>query len=170
MKGRKMGLKEEMALLARHEGVWEGVYRHYGADGKLADEHRSRVICRFPEEGGFPYHQTNIFSWADGRSEVQEIPAVYKDGKIWWDTGAVKGWATELVLDENHRSLVLYWQAAADPELYLYEMVQISDCGKKRVRTWHWIRGGDLQSRTAIEEKLVSRDWQAADAKLKRAA
>ncbi len=165
-----MALKDEMALLARHEGVWEGTYRHYGADGKLKDEHRSRVICRFPAVGAYPYHQTNIFTWPDGRSVMQEIPATYRDGKIWWNTAEVSGWASELSLDENRRSLVLYWQAAADPDLYLYEMVQISDCGRKRARTWHWIRDGDLQSRTAIEERLVSRDWQAEDAKLKRAA
>lgn len=165
-----MALKDDMALLARHEGVWEGTYRHYGADGKLKDEHRSRVICRFPDDGPNAYHQTNIYAWDDGRTLTHDIPAVYRDGKIWWDTDLVRGWGTELSLDENGRSLVLYWQSVQDPELYLYEMVQISDCGRKRARTWHWIRGGDLQSRTAIEEKLISRDWQAEDAKLKRAA
>ena len=44
-------IKENMPLLARNEGVWEGWYRYYDAiAGKLIDEHRSRLICRIPED------------------------------------------------------------------------------------------------------------------------
>jgi hypothetical protein len=49
-------------------------------------------------------------------------------------------------------------------------MIQMSDDGKKRCRTWHWIRNGELETRTAIEERLVSRDWRTADKELKKAA
>jgi len=31
-------LKELMPVLARHEGVWEGIYRHYDKDGNKTDE------------------------------------------------------------------------------------------------------------------------------------
>ncbi len=163
-----MGLKEHMPLLARHEGVWAGTYRIYDANGKLVDEHSSRVVCRFPAEGG--YIQTNSYSWPDGRSVSHNIEADYRDGRIWWDGDIIRGWAGELPLDENGRSIVLYWQHVSDPELYVYEMVQISDDGKKRCRTWHWIRNGELEARTAIEEKLVTRDWQAEDDRLSKAA
>jgi hypothetical protein len=165
-----MGIKDDMPLLARHEGVWEGTYRYYDATGKLVDEHKSRLLCRFPEDGPYPYHQTNHYIWADGRTEVRDFPAEYRERRIWWDNDLIQGWAAELSIDDKGRSVVLYWQRTGDPELYLYEMIQLSDDGKKRVRTWHWIRNGELETRTAIEERLVSRDWRAADEALKKAA
>jgi hypothetical protein len=165
-----MGIKDDMPLLARHEGVWEGTYRYYDAAGKLVDEHRSRLLCRFPESGPYPYHQTNIYTWTDGRTEVRDFPAEYRDGRIWWDNELIQGWAAELDLDDKGRSVVLYWQRTGDPDLYLYEMIQMSDDGKKRCRTWHWIRNGELETRTAIEERLVSRDWRAADEELQKRA
>ena len=165
-----MGIKDDMPLFARHEGVWEGTYRHYDASGKLVDEHRSRLLCRFPDSGPWPYHQTNIYEWADGRTQVIDFPAEYRDHRLWWDNELIKGWAAELPLDDKGRSLVLYWQRASDPDLYLYEMIQMSDDGQKRCRTWHWIRNGELETRTAIDERLVSRDWRRADEALKKAA
>jgi hypothetical protein len=56
---------------------------------------------------------------------------------------------------------MLYWQRQGDPDLYLYEMIQISDDGQSRCRTWHWIRNGKLETRTAIQEKLVTHDWRS---------
>jgi hypothetical protein len=47
-------------------------------------------------------------------------------------------------------------------------MIQLADDGMNRCRTWHWIRGGLLETRTAIQERLVSRDWRAADAEVSR--
>ena len=32
-------VKKQMPILARHEGVWEGWYRYYDADGNKVDEH-----------------------------------------------------------------------------------------------------------------------------------
>lgn len=165
-----MGIKEDMPLLARHEGVWEGTYRYYNAEGKLVDEHKSRLFCRFPDSGPHPYHQTNHYIWADGRTEVREFPAEYRDKRVWWDNDLIQGWAAELGLDDKGRSVVLYWQRTGDPGLYLYEMIQLSDDGKKRCRTWHWIRDGQLETRTAIEEKLVTKDWRAMEEKLGKAA
>ncbi len=165
-----MGLKDDMPVFARHEGVWAGVYRHYDATGKLIDEHQSRIICRFPDDGPFPYHQTNHFTWPDGRQEMRDFPAEYRDQRLWWNNELITGSAAELPLDEKGRSVVLYWQFVNDPDLYLYEMIQLSDDGKKRSRTWHWIRGGELFTRTAIDERLVNRDWRAEDARLRKAA
>ncbi|MFN7398269.1 MAG: hypothetical protein ACK5SX_04200 [Sandaracinobacter sp.] len=103
-----MCIKEDMPLLARHEGVWDGTYRHYDAAGKQ--------------------------------------------------------------VDEQGCTMVLYWQFVADLSLYLYEMIQLSDCGKKRLRTWQWIRDGEIEAWTAIDEKLVTRDWRRLETKLKKAA
>ena len=165
-----MGIRDDLPLLARHEGVWDGTYRHYDSTGKLVDEHASRVVCRFPDEGAHAYVQTNQFSWADGRTLSRDLPALWRDGRLWYDTDQIVGWATELPMDDSGRTMVLYWQYRADPGLYVYEMIQLSDCGKKRSRTWQWIRDGEIEARTAIDEKLVSRDWRRLDAKLKKAA
>lgn len=159
-----MGIKEDMPLLARHEGVWDGTYRYYNAAGQLVDEHTSRLFCRFKPDDAHPYHQTNHYSWPDGRTEIREFPATYHDKRVWWDNDLIQGWAAEMGLDTKNRTVVLYWQRTGDPELYLYEMIQIADDGQSRCRTWHWIRSGQLETRTAIEERLVTRDWASLEA------
>lgn len=161
-----MGIREDMPLLARHEGVWDGVYTYYNAAGEKVDEHASRLFCRFPDDGPFPYHQTNHYTWPDGRREIREFPADYHDKRVWWDNELIVGWAAEVGLDEYSRTVMLYWQRQGDPSLYLYEMIQISDDGKSRCRTWHWIRNGLLETRTAILETRVSKDWRAVEAEM----
>lgn len=164
------GLKDALPHMARHEGVWDGTHRHFDAAGTLIDEHRGRVLCRFPDDPPVRYWQTSELSWTDGRTARQELVAHLRDGRLWWDTPLVAGWASEMPMDETGRSLVLYWQYRADPSLYVYEMVQLSDCGRKRSRTWQWFRDGELERRTTIEERLSSRDWRTLDARLNRAA
>ena len=158
-----MGIREDMPVLARHEGVWDGVYTYYNAAGVKIDEHKSRLLCRFPAQGPHLYHQTNFYTWADGRTETRDFPARYADKRVWWDNELIKGWAAEVALDEYKRTVMLYWQRQGDPSLYLYEMIQLSDDGQNRCRTWHWIRNGMLETRTAIQEQLISRDWQSFD-------
>jgi hypothetical protein len=159
-----MGIREDMPLLARHEGVWDGTYRYYNAAGEKIDEHRSRLFCRLHDSGPHLYHQTNHYTWADGRTEVRDFPAEYRDGRIWWDNELIVGWAAEVGLDANNRTMMLYWQRTGDPSLYLYEMIQLADGGDTRCRTWHWIRNGLLETRTAIEERQVTTDWRSLEA------
>lgn len=158
-----MNIAEAMPLLARHEGVWDGSYIYYNAAGEEVDRHSSRLFCRILPDGPNPYHQTNHYSWADGRTEIRDFPATFSDGRIWWDNELIKGWAAEVPLDEYRRTIMLYWQRQGDPSLYLYEMIQLSDDGQSRCRTWHWIRNGLLETRTAIQESLVTRDWRSLD-------
>ena len=89
---------------------------------------------------------------------------------MWWDNDLIKGWAAEVPLDEYNRTVMLYWQRTGDPLLYLYEQIQISDDGRHRCRTWHWIRNGVLETRTAINETFVTRDWRAVDADMEAAS
>ena len=155
-----MDLRKRLPILARHEGIWDGWYRYYDPDGNKFDEHRSRLVCRFPETGPHPYHQTNHYSWADGRTEVRDFPADYSYGRLVFNNDLITGWAAEEPLDDLHRSVMLYWQRKGEPELELYEMIQISDCGQHRHRVWHWYRSGRIAMRTLIDESFVSRDWQ----------
>ena len=161
-----MGIKEDMPILARHEGVWDGVYMYYNAAGEKVDEHKSRLFCRFPDDGPYRYNQSNHYIWADGRTETREFPAEYRDKRVWWDNDLIKGWAAELDLDFMNRSVVLHWERTGDPSLYLYEMINLADDGLNRCRTWHWIRNGMLETRTAIQERLVTKDWRSLEGQI----
>jgi hypothetical protein len=158
-----MGIREDMPLLAKHEGVWDGVYTYFNADNVKVDEHKSRLFCRFPDNGPHLYHQTNHYTWDDGRTEIRDFPAEYRDRRVWWNNELIVGWAAEVGLDEYNRTVMLYWQRQGDPSLYLYEMIQLADDGLNRCRTWHWIRNGLLETRTAIQERLVTKDWRSLE-------
>lgn len=156
-------IRQAMPLLARNEGVWEGVYRYYdAATGKLTDEHRSRLICRLPEDGPHAgaYHQTNYYFWDDGRTDIREFPAWYEDGRIRWDNELIKGWAAAMQPDDFNRSTCLNWTRQGEPDLFLYEMIQLSDNGINRARTWQWFKQGVCFQRTLIDERFITADWR----------
>ncbi len=155
-------IRENMPLLARAEGGWEGIYRYYDAvSGKLTDEHRSRLLCRLPEDGKpADYYQTNHYFWDDGRTEVREFPANYHDGRVWWDNDLITGWAAEMRPDDNNLSTCLNWVRKGEPGVYLYEMIQVDESQDFRSRTWQWFRDGKCFQRTLIDEHRVSHDWR----------
>ena len=72
-----MVLKEQLAGLARHEGVWDGNYRHYDSAGKLVDEHKSRVLCCFPEGGDFAYVPAGAIHVIANASETEEASLIF---------------------------------------------------------------------------------------------
>jgi hypothetical protein len=155
--GKRMSaIKSGMPLLAKHEGVWEGNYRYYDADGNLFDQHKSKLICRFPDDGPFPYFQSNHYTWADGRTESRDFPATYKDGRIYWDNELITGWAAEIGVDEHQRTIMLHWVRKGEPGTYLYEMINTSDDGRSRSRVWQWLENGKIKMRTLIDEVKTS--------------
>lgn len=153
--------RELLPGTARHEGIWDGVYRYYDAEGNKVDEHRSRLICRFLDRGPWPYHQTNIYTWPDGRTETREFPALIENGRLIWQGQLIRGWAAEIAEDEQGRTSLLHWVRNDEPDVELYEMIQVSDCGRYRARVWQWFRHGRLIRRTLIDEEKVSSDWSA---------
>ena len=157
-----MSLRERMPLLARHEGAWDGYYRYYDNAGNKIDEHKSRVLCRMI--GAEDYHQTNYYFWADGKTDVRDFPALVKEDRLVFYT-EITGWAAQVPLDEHNRTIMLHWTRNNEPDLYLYEMIQISDCGRHRARVWQWFRQGQLSMRTLVDEQRVSTDWQAYEGK-----
>jgi hypothetical protein len=146
-----MSLREAMPLLARHEGEWKGTYTHVDAQGNIIDQHASYLTCRFSPDFPDGYHQTNHYTWADGREEIIQFPATYHDGKIWFDTERIKGYAWEV----DDKTILLTWVYNTDPDNYLYEMIQLSPDGNHRARTWHWFNNGELFKRTLIKEERV---------------
>lgn len=148
-----MDIREGMPLLARHDGEWEGEYVTVDVDGKVIDRHRSRLLCRFPEdEVGVDYRQTNMYEWADGRAETHEFPARFADGKIWFDTDRIEGHAWEI----DDRVVVLTWVYKGDADMHLYELIHLSADGKHRGRVWQWFRDDELFQRTLIKEVKIA--------------
>jgi hypothetical protein len=149
-------LRRAMPLLAASEGVWEGQARYFDADGQPIDAHRVRLVCRLPADGPIAYHQTNHYTWDNGRKEIREFPAVFRDGRVWFDTDRIHGWLAEVALDERRRTLMLHALRRDESDTYLYEMIQTSDCGRYRSRVWQWLRHGRTWMRTLVDEQKVA--------------
>ena len=143
-----MAIRNEMPVLARHEGEWAGTYLYVDTEGKIIDKHVSHLTCSFPLDGSGDYFQINRYTWEDGKIEEHHFPALYKDGKIWFDSERIVGCAWEV----DEKTIVLTWSYKNDPESCLYEMIQISPDGNTRARTWHWFERGELVKRTLINE------------------
>ena len=153
-----MSLRASLPYLARNEGVWEGYYRYYDAAGNKIDEHKSRLVCRIKDDRD--YHQTNLYRWADGRKQNRDFPATIEGSRLVF-TSEITGWAEAVELDEHKRTMMLHWTRNKEPDLYLYEMIQISDDGNARARVWQWFKSDRLMQRTLIDEVRVSADWEA---------
>ena len=44
-------------------------------------------------------------------------------------------------------------------------MIQVSNNGNNRARTWHWFQNGILTRRTLINEVKLTKDWSDYDGK-----
>ena len=143
---------KSMASLLRHEGIWEGRYRRVDREGRLLDEHASRIEVRFPDSGPVHYRQHNRFTWDDGHVVEAEHPAVCRDGVLHWDTPLITGRAWSV----DERSTVLRWCRHDEPGAELYELIVINESSDRRSRTWHWFRGGEVFQRTLIDEWRVA--------------
>ena len=122
--------------------------------GRVVDEHRSLLTCTLvdgPDAAAEPYRQVNEYEWADGRTERHEFPGTYRDGRLWFDTARIHGYAYET----DERLIVLRWVRKDLPEVTLTELIELSPDGQHRARTWHWYRNGELFRRTLIKEQRV---------------
>jgi hypothetical protein len=143
-----MGIKDEMPLLARHIGEWEGTYTYVDPSGEVIDRHTALLTHSFPDPDGDDYFQVNHYFWPDGKEERIEFPGLLKDGKLHFNTERIDGFAWEI--DEN--TIILQWKYVADPSVGLYEMINLDPTGNHRTRTWHWLKDGACFQRTLINE------------------
>lgn len=162
-----VAFRRVLPVMSKQEGVWEGFYRRYDADGKLMTTHRSRVVFRLLPNIPGPeiYSQTNIYRFADGRSQVIESTGTFDGVQLNFGSDrGVKGWARDDATDPHGRICLMYMDVTADtPQLRAgttcYEMVQLSDCGRFRMRATQYAYQGQTVMRTMIDETFVTRDW-----------
>ncbi|MBW4645573.1 MAG: DUF3598 domain-containing protein [Goleter apudmare HA4340-LM2] len=144
-------IREEMPVLARHEGDWVGTYTLVDNAGNILDKYESHLTCQFPENSPFSYYQINRYKWFDGKQEEHRFPGEYCDKKLWFDTDRIQGKAWEV--DD---SIVILWFAYKTvPDIHLYEMIQISPDNNHRARTWHWFKNHQIYQRTLIKEERL---------------
>jgi hypothetical protein len=140
-----------MHAMLKHEGVWEGRYTHIDTDAKILDQHDVHVKCEFPKTGPYAYIQYNHFIWNYGREFKMELPGVYREGRLWWDTETFHGSAWE-----THDGMILLnLERKDDPGARFFEIIVMGETGKHRARTWHWFKDGKLFKRTLCDEWRV---------------
>jgi hypothetical protein len=135
-----------------HEGVWEGTYTHLDALAQIEDQHASRVICSFPDDGSEVYYRQGItFTWADGRVREDMFEGVPSGDALWYDTPTFHGksWETKDGL------LLLNLDRKDEPGASFFEIIAMGAGGKHRARTWHWFRDGKLYRRTLCDETRI---------------
>lgn len=144
-------IRDQMPVLARHEGDWVGTYALIDLEGNILDKHESHLTCQFLEDAPYPYYQINRYKWVNGKQEEHQFPGTYRDKKIWFDTERIQGKAWEV----DDSTIILWFGYKTIPNAYLYEMIQISPCNNYRSRTWHWFKNHQIYQRTLIQEQRL---------------
>jgi hypothetical protein len=141
-----------MPNMIRHDGEWEGVYRHIDRDGALLDKHHMWTWCEFPTDGPYAYIQHNKLTWDDGRTADYEFGGTYRDGRLYWDTDRFSGygWETE------EGVLMLRLDRLDVPGAYYVEMINIAPDNQTRARTWQWFKDGKPWKRTLCDEWRIT--------------
>ncbi|MDX2144502.1 MAG: hypothetical protein SFV19_14185 [Rhodospirillaceae bacterium] len=160
-------MRKALPIIARHEGVWEGIYRRYDAQGQSIGMHRSRVVMRLRPEAANDefYDQTNIYYHPDGRTEVIQTKGVFDGERLRFYSDRVDGWSKDDITDPENRSCMLFMIFKQDIGWYtagvqVYELINISDCDRYRTRMTQHLKDGRTLTRTLIDETRRTRDWR----------
>ncbi|MDB5366695.1 MAG: hypothetical protein JWM77_2622 [Rhodospirillales bacterium] len=162
-------LRRAMPILARCEGVWDGLHQHFSASGKRIDQHRVRNVGRFTDDPEFPWLETSTSFWDDGRSRHIEYRCTHRDGRLWFDNEWAVGWCREIEADARATALLIYWQWKAPDawlgrptrDLHIYQWLQISPDGQRRNGVVQWLDDGRLVLRSLVDVTLLTRDWRS---------
>jgi hypothetical protein len=160
-------MRSAIPIVARHEGVWEGIYRRYDAQGKPLGEHRSRVVIRMrpdPKGGNELLEQSNYYFYPDGRFEEINTLGSFDGKRLNFYSDRVDGWTQDDTTDPNRRTCILVMTFKKDVGWYtkgvaVYEMINISDDGKHRTRMTQHLKDGRALTRTLIDETFRTADW-----------
>jgi hypothetical protein len=143
-------IRTALPLLVRHEGVWAGRYRFVAPDLTLLDTHEFRIRVSFPDD--VTYRQESDYRWDDGRTQSLLFEGTLAGDRVVFDNGRIAGamWAVD------DTTLYLRFGFAAQPDVEVFEMIQLAADGESRARTWHWLRNGVLFQTTLVDEARVS--------------
>jgi hypothetical protein len=157
----KAMVKAQLPVLARQEGVWEGMFRRLDPNGTKTAEFKTRIVTRLYGDERMPkiYHQTNTYFLPDGKVQVIETPGEFRGGRLLFENDRVKGWSTDDKTDPLGRTAFLYMESLTDLGQYVYEMINLSDDGLHRTRMTQFLKAGQVLSRTLIDETKVSDEW-----------
>lgn len=137
-----------MPVLARSGGKWVGTYTHIDPAGTVLETYEVRCTSGFPTDGSADYRLDTHNIWADGREARATHLADYRDGQLHWRGGVLVG-----AMREVDDAIYLKFSFAADPALVVHEMIQVSQDGQARARTWHWFRDDRLFKITLTNER-----------------
>lgn len=140
-----------MPAMLLHEGHWDGWYRHYEANGLLADEHRVKTWCEFPDAGAWHYIQHNELVWEDGRNASYEFGGRLVDDRLVWNTDRFSGYGWQT----HENVLMLRLERRDVANAYYIEMIAIAADGRTRARTWEWFKDGRPWKWTLCNEEKV---------------
>lgn len=144
-----------LELLARHVGIWEGKYTHIDPQDRSVQEElefRIRVECPAPD--GTAYRQTSRYRRAGGHEEELVYGGRAVGDRVVFDTGRIRGECWKIDAD----ALYLWFAFAEAPSGRITEMIQLSQDGRHRARTWHWFQDEKLWRVTLVRETRVSLD------------
>ncbi|MEO7269627.1 MAG: DUF3598 family protein [Knoellia sp.] len=149
-----MSLWPEFPVLSDHLGQWEGEYVHLDPDGREIDRHASHLLATVPEDGSYDIHQVNTYTWADGRREQVEFGGTLKGKDIHFDNDRILGSMHQI----DSRTILLVWsyKTLLEPGNSVHEVIQLSEDGQEKVRSWHWMESDRLVRRTVIRERKVA--------------
>lgn len=146
-------VRQAMPVLAKHEGGWEGTYTFVNLRGEIQDQYDFVIDVRLSDDDAHAYQQQTDYRWPDGRTESRFFEAQHEQGQLAWDNGRIAGHMWQL----DDRSLYLRFGFAANPDVACFEMIQISDDGQRRGRSWLWYRNDVLYQSVLVDERRVRR-------------
>ncbi|MBV6624883.1 MAG: DUF3598 domain-containing protein [Rivularia sp. (in: Bacteria)] len=152
-------IQEEMPVLFRHRGEWQGICTVVDIQGIIIDEHESHLSCEFPEARDYCYSQINRYTWADGKQKQHHFTGIYQDKKLVFNTEYIVGKAWEF----DDSTIILWLSYKRLSNIYLYEMINISPCSQYRFRTWQWYQDNQVFKRTSAQEKRTSNEQLMMD-------
>jgi hypothetical protein len=144
-------------LLARMEGVWEGVFRRYDAAGELTETLPSRVEVRFlPDGQALDYGQVNIYRREGQADERIETFGKWDVDRLRFSNARLEGWAQDVAADPTGLSSVFSMTFKDGSGLTVSEIVTLSADGIKRSRATQYLVNGTIVRRTLIDEAKVN--------------
>ncbi|MCP5328403.1 MAG: hypothetical protein R3E75_02665 [Steroidobacteraceae bacterium] len=144
-----------LALLCLHVGIWEGDYTHIDpADRSVQESYAFRIKVECPGDGPVAYRQTSRYRWDDGRTTELVYTGIMDGDRLVIDDGRIRGEVRAI----EPQTLYMRFGFTADPSNQVTEMIQLSQDGQHRARTWHWLRNEQLWRITLVRERRTSRD------------